>query len=269
MPSLRDVQSQMRRSLLAGAGSDAVPDLMIGAGLAREQRWGVYRNTILLTLTNALRVSYPAVNRLVGAEFFDAAACAFIGERPPRCADLNAYGDTFADFLQHLEPAATLTYLPDVARLEWAVNRALHANDTAALALALLAAVDERDHARVCFVAHPAVSLLRSAFRVDAIWRAVLEQDDAAIAAIDVDAGGPVHLIVQRVRGHVAVDRLDARAWRFASMLFEGRPLGEALDSATGIDAPALLARHLDSGCFVAFHLAGGADVPSAAGGTP
>ena len=254
MPSLRDVQHAMRRSLLQDAGDDASADI-VSAGLSPRQRLSIYRNTTLGTLANALRLSFPAVHRLVGADFFDGAAQVFARGQPPRCADLNVYGAEFADFLQRFEPAATLAYMADVARLEWAVNRALHAADAQALDASALAAVAPSDHDRVCFVAHPSISTLRSNLPVDTIWRAVLQQDDAGMAAID-QGSGPVCLMVQRLLGEVEVVRLDERAWRFATALLGGQQLGAALDVAPGVDGAALLAEHLLEGRCIAFHVA-------------
>ncbi|CAN7761636.1 DNA-binding domain-containing protein [Variovorax sp. LjRoot84] len=256
MPSLHDVQHAMRCSLLQD-GEGPAADLIVGAGLAPAQRLSIYRNTMVATLANALRLSFPAVHRLVGADFFEGAAQIFVRDKAPRCADLNAYGAEFPDFLQRFEPAATLAYLPDVARLEWAVNRALHAPDADPLTVERLATVAPADHGKVCFTAHPSVSMLRSEFPVDAIWRAVLQQDDEAMAAID-PGSGPVCLLVQRLTGEVEVERLDEGAWRFTAALFEGRPLDAALAAAeaAGVDAPALLAQHLSAGRLVAFRLA-------------
>jgi hypothetical protein len=254
MPSLRDVQQAMRRSLLHDAVGQAAAHI-VGAGLKPKQRLHVYRNTLFGTLANALRLSFPAVHRLVGVDFFEGAAQVFAREQPPRCADLNAYGAQFPHFLQRFEPAATLAYLADVARLEWAVNRALHAPDVPALDLSTLAAVAPADHDRVRFVAHPSVSLLRSNFPVDAVWRAVLSQDAAAMAAVDLGSG-PAHLLVQRRGDDVVVERLDEGAWRFATALLGGQAVGDALHAASDVDASALLAQHLLAGRCIAFDVA-------------
>ena len=48
------------------------------AGSTAAERLDVYRNTFLSSLTTALRISYPAVHRLVGGEFFEGAAQSFI-----------------------------------------------------------------------------------------------------------------------------------------------------------------------------------------------
>ncbi len=254
MPSLREVQQAIRRSVVLHEDS-AVAAFIVDDGLAPERRLSVYRNTFVSSLTTALRLSFPAIHRLVGAEFFEGAAQIFVHEQPPRSAYLDEYGAAFPEFLARFPPAASLAYLPDVARLEWAVNRALHAPDEAPLDVAQLAEIASADHDRVRFVAHPSVNLLRVGHPADAIWLAVLGQDDAALAAIDL-AAGPVWLIVQRSASGVDVTRSDERAWRFAAELLAGQPLGVALDAADGVDATSLLADHLKAGRCVAFSLA-------------
>ena len=188
MPTLHELQQSIRRGVLQGADC-ASPGCIVGGALDPRQRLSVYRNTILGTLAKALRLSFPAVHRLVGAEFFEGAAQIFARERPPCCADLNAYGAEFPDFLKRFEPAAMLSYLPDIARLEWAVNRALHAVDAKALDPSELAAIALAEQDHVSFVAHPSISMLQSDFPIDAIWRAVLQQDEMALAALDPNSG--------------------------------------------------------------------------------
>jgi hypothetical protein len=112
----------------------------------------------------------------------------------------------------------------------------------------------------VCFVPNPCLGLVSAAHPADIIWRAVLEGDDAALSAIDVEAG-PVHLLVERGDHGVAVLRLSEPAWRFAAALRAGRPLEEACAAATDIDAHTLLAEHLAAGRLVDFNIAGMAAV--------
>src|SRR6266511_1419278 len=116
---------------------------VVDAGMSPAERLDVYRSTFASVLTKALRLSYPAVHRLVGAEFFDGAARIFVHERPPVSAYLDKYGAEFVEFLARFPPAASLAYLGDVARLEWAVNRALHAPDGEPLDVTRLAALEQ------------------------------------------------------------------------------------------------------------------------------
>jgi hypothetical protein len=252
-PSLRDLQRALRASLV-GSDVGAAGRYVVADGLAPERRLSVYRNTFDSTLANALRLAYPAVHKLVGAEFFEGAARLFAHERPPRTACLDLYGADFADFLAGFAPAASLPYLPDVARLEWAVNRALHAPDTQPIDANRLATVDPGLHERLRFVVDPSVSLLVVEYPANAIWRAVLDGDDAALTAIDL-SDGPVRLLVQRLATGVELVRIDGLAYRITAALVASRPLGEALSSCDAATATAVLADHLAAGRFVGFEI--------------
>ena len=70
MPTLLEVQCAMRRSLVEHHDREAAA-YVLSDGLAPAARLNVYRNTSIGALTSALRLSYPAVHRLVGAAFFE------------------------------------------------------------------------------------------------------------------------------------------------------------------------------------------------------
>ncbi len=251
MPTLLETQRAIARDLVTGDGTAAAPHI-VAAGLAPQARLAIYRNTFLLTATKALRLTFPAIHRLVGTNFFEGAAQLFIEAQPPASAWLDDYGEAFPDFLERFPPAAELSYLAGVARLDWAVSRALSAPDAQPLDLARLASLGAQAQARIVLLPHPSLSLLRVAHPVDAIWRAVLDQDDAAMAAIDL-AAGPVFLVVHRGADGVDLRRLSEAPWRFLSVLCERRPLQEAIDSAPGLDHAAALAEHLLAGDFIGF----------------
>lgn len=252
MPSLREVQRAVRTSLVEGDDRAASAWIVVD-GIAAQMRLEVHRRAFAGNLAAALRLSFPAVRQLVGPEFFDDAARRFAHEAPPTEADLDAYGAGFPDFVARLQTAASLPWLPDVARLEWAVTCALHAPDAPPLDALSLVDLAAEDHPHVCFVAHPSVSLVSSPYPVDTLWRAVLNRDDAALADLDPDAG-PVWLLVHRGAEGVTVTRLDVHAWRFSNDLLSGQPLGRI--ASEDVDASALLAEHLAAGRFAAFTLA-------------
>jgi Putative DNA-binding domain len=253
VPTLLEIQDAVYRSLVEGDDAPASRHIS-DDGLAPNARLKIHRNTFVGSLTTALRLSYPAVQRLVGAVFFEVAARLFIEAGPPRSAWLDSYGADFPDFLASFPPAGSFPYLPGVARLEWAVNVALHAPDVPALDLGCFSTFDRADHERVALVMHPAVGLVRSDFPVDAIWRAVLAQDEAAMAAIDVDSG-PVWLMIDRQFSAVDVRRVDERAWHAMADLYAGRPVLAAIRSLAERDGAAFLAEHLAAGRFTQFKL--------------
>lgn len=252
-PSLLELQRAMHASLVLHDDHGISPHVVAGT-FSPAERLDIYRNTFASALTTALRLSYPAVHLLVGAEFFAGAARIFIEAHPPTSACLDEYGEAFPAFLSDFEPSASLAYLPGVAALERAVNRALHAPDVDPLDPHRLATLAKPDRAHVRFAPHPSLCLVRTNYPADLIWHAVLEKDDAALSAID-PGPGPAWLLVQRLATGVEVRRVSEAAWRFTSALCAGKPLAAALDEARDFDASALLADHLAAGRFIDFSL--------------
>ncbi|MDE1011471.1 DUF2063 domain-containing protein [Paraburkholderia fungorum] len=248
-PTLLELQSAVRRDWLGVASGDASgyvePD-----GLAPQARLAIYRDTANSSLLTALRLSFPAVQALVGSEFFEGAARLFIEQCPPSSALLDSYGESFPEFLAQMPEAASLAYLPDTARLEWAVNEALHAPDAQLLDLRRLEQLGEADMQAVRFLPSPAARVVESSFPVDAIWQAVLSRDDSALADINL-AAGPVWLYVHRGASGVEVDRIAAWQYRFTAALLAGRFLHDVLVDTSDAETSVWLAHLLASGCFV------------------
>ncbi|WP_071651562.1 MNIO family bufferin maturase, partial [Duganella phyllosphaerae] len=96
-----------------------------------DHRLTLYRGNLAATATKALAAAYPVIAALVGHAFFGALARAYVRAQPSQDGDLNRFGAQLGDFLDDFPPAATLPYLADMARLEWAVHRAHYAADAA------------------------------------------------------------------------------------------------------------------------------------------
>ncbi|TAM18735.1 MAG: DUF2063 domain-containing protein [Pandoraea sp.] len=261
--------SELQRAVrchLHGAGDDAsawiVPD-----GFTPDARLAIYSNTATAVLVNAIGLAFPAVQRLVGAACFEGAARRFIDVSPPDSAWLDEYGATFPAFLARLPETASIPYLDDVARLEWQVNGVLHAPDTPALEVVRLASLDEGALGALRLYPHPAVRLAHCTLPADAIWRAVLEQDDLAMREIRLD-DGPVNLLVQRTARGIDVVRLGEGEHRVAMALFAGEAIRDALSPVPPTDGYALLAMLLARGCFAEFTSAPDAGAHSG-GSTP
>jgi hypothetical protein len=227
---------------------------MIGNGIAAAERLRIYRNTAFSVLTDALRLVYPAVDRLVGAEFFDGAAAVFIRRHPPRDAYLGNYGAEFADFLAGFQPAAGVAYLPDVARFEWALSVAANAPDVPPVNPAALSALDPVHHGAVRFTPHGSVSLLQLRYPADSITDAVMARDDAAMAAIELGSG-PIWLVVHRGPDGVEARRLSEGEWRFTEQLCANWMLAAAITAFDDVDVKPLLADHLARGRFAGFSI--------------
>lgn len=250
MPALHELQAAFAAAIL-GEEAGALAAAVRADGIAAERRIQVYRNNSLITLTAALQATFPVVCRLVDERFFGFAAQAFIRASPPRAPRLAEYGAGFADFLAGFAPAAALPYLPDVARLEWAVARAFHAADAPPLDPARLAALPPEAQAAAALVVHPSAALLASPHPVEALWQANQPGRDGG--GVDL-AAGPCRLLVHRREDEVEMMRLDAPGHALAAALLAGAAIADALAAALeedpGFDAGPPLGRLLARGVF-------------------
>ena len=188
MLPLRDLQGAMAASVLQGTDAP-LASIVRADGIAFDGRLQVYRNNTFSSLTAALKDSFPVVCQLVDERFFGYAAQEYIRAHPPRAPRLAEYGGDFAEFLGGFEPVRHLAYLPDVARLEWAVNAAYHAADAPKHDPARIAAVPQDRYPRLAFAAHPSVRLFASEFPVDRIWQVHQPGGDLE-TKIDLTSGG-------------------------------------------------------------------------------
>ena len=224
MPALRDYQRAIAAALLSGDMAAAAA--MIGGNAPPADRLRIHRNTMLTALANALALTYPAVEALVGAEFFAQAARTYIQAAPPQAALLSLYGGGLADFLAEFEPVRALPYLPDVARLEWAVEYAAHAPVEGCPQ----AEIDLGD-TRLAIL--PSLNLLETSYPAEAIWRAALDGDGDGLSRIAVTPAGML-LAVWRADDGAAVSALGLAAGAFVTELLAGG------DAETAINAAAL-----------------------------
>jgi hypothetical protein len=210
------------------------PERPVPGGIASEngatatRRFAVHRNNVVAGLVKALQTRFPAVEKIVGQEFFAAMARVFVAERPPRTPILATYGDEFAGFIAAFEPARELAYLADVARLEAARTRAYHAADAVPIEASRFAALDPEALADIRIDLHPSAETVRSSHPIVTIW--AMNSGEQALLPIENWRGEDALV----VRPHLDVEvRLVAPGGAaFLLALAAGRPLREAAEAA-------------------------------------
>lgn len=226
------------------------------------RRLAVYRNNVVSSLIDALADTFPVVQALVGVEFFRAMAGVFVRQSPPRSRRLAQYGQAFPDFIAGFEPARSVDFLADMARLEFTRVSAYHAADAEAVAresIAVALASHER-LGELSLSLHPSVAVVESAFAIVSLWAA--HQGDADIGAVDPRVAEDA--LVLRDGLDVLVLRLPAGAARFVSAIDCGKGLGDAASDAgqavADFDLGATLALLLGHGALTSIHLPQGLD---------
>ena len=196
MLSLRELQLGFAQEIFREV-EETVSPIIRANGLSGARRLQVYRNNMFSSLTGALRAVYPVIERLVGDRFFPYAASEYIRLYPSVSGDLHDFGAFFPAFLATFEATATLSYLPDVALLEWAYHRVFHAAAHAPLDLAALSKIPEESHNSLTFQLHPASRLLKSDYPVLTIWQ-VNQPDYTGDDTVDLNTGGCKLLMIRR-----------------------------------------------------------------------
>ncbi len=225
--------------------------LFTGSPAHITRRLAVYRANLQAARVNALSAAFGTVAKIVGADFFEGLAREYGRAHPSSQGDLHGFGAQFAHFLEGFEPIKELPYLPDVARLDWALHCADAAADAPTLtAPALVQALGEQAADSVRVKLHPAAAIVSSRFPLWDIWlfnHADHSDESADVQALDWEQAQAV--LVSRSQWR-AVPRLASAAEAAAlTALQKGENLEAALSAALQKQPQLDLAAQLAAWC--------------------
>lgn len=257
--ALARFQDDFARALLAR--DDAASPAL--ATLTTQPAFAIYRNTVMKSCIDALQANYPAVTRIVGEEWLRAAAAIYARDALPGLPMLLQYGVDFADFLARFEPAAELTYLPGVARLDrfWTEAHAAATEDT--LIPAAVTQLASGNFFRARLRPHAAT---RWAWFADApvytIW-----SRNRSDSAVDGDIAWRAEgALLTRPQDSVQWRALDRAGCAFLDACAAGGTVAEAAQAALAARADAdlggLMAQLLEAGAFSRLDLNTGKENP-------
>lgn len=198
--------------------------LIEGGRLPPGERLAVYRNGYFARLIECLADDYPAVRDALGYDVFEALCRDFIDAQPPRSPSLNHYGAPFAAYCA-TRPERWRGAVADLARLEWALIGAIHADAERVVQAEDLARLSPADWQRVRWRPSPALRVLTLDYPVNRHFQERAEGDRPRLSQ-------------RRRRNVLAVCRRDTDLWRVPiapalapvlSALCAGEPLPRAL----------------------------------------
>ena len=230
MPTLHEFQSSFVNFLVGETSSDFVETVDAG-GTDPVSLLSIYRNNMLITLTDALAATFPVVRRLVDPRFFDYASQTFISSNLPSRPCLAEYGSEFPSFLALFPPAAELPYLSDVASLEWAISRVMRSEMEPEISLESIVDL-ETDPAEIRLRIGTAVHYLASAYPIHQIWLA--NHSDIEPAEMHLSHKGE-HLQIRQTDS-LELQCLPAAVWLFRALIADGGGLGAAAEAALELD---------------------------------
>lgn len=219
-----------------GSGADREAELrqqVVSGNLSASARVEVYRHGYFARLVECLEDDYPALAQALGAERFEALARDFILLHPPASASLNDYGAPFAAYCGR-RPEGWNASAEELARLEWAVVEAIHAEEGARLDVAALARLSPEQWSAARLVPSPALRLLHCAYPVADYYQAF--KDGSAPAHGAEAGGGALEHLAPRASA-VAVCRRGEDVWRIRLSPALGELLGSLIAGAPLLDA--------------------------------
>ncbi len=228
MQSLAELQRGFAAALIDPA-LPAPAGLVGPDGKPSSRRFAVYRNNVIVGLTQTLRDAYPAVHRIVGSEFFHALARAYVVGDLPRSPMLFDYGAGLPDFIGRFEPASVLPYLADVARIERAWIEAYHSADASPIDPSAFSEIDPDLLPEISLVLHPSVRVVRSRFPALTIWQ--MNVEGGVSCRVDLAAGGEDALVL-RPEAEVEVRSIPKSSPDFILALSSGRSVLAACERA-------------------------------------
>jgi hypothetical protein len=248
---LASYQDAFSRALLAEDPRAAAPEL---AQLVAQPGFAVYRNTVLKGCIDALQANYPAIVRLVGEEWFRAAAAVYARRELPFAPMLLTYGQTFPDFLAGFEPAGELPYLADVARVDRLWSEAHVAADDDILDPAALARLVPEDMNRLRLRPHAAARWAWcDAHPIHTLWSR--NRDPHADTDVQIDWCGE-GVLLTRPHGSVQSHALPRDGAAFLSACATGlsieRAVVAALEASPQSNIAELINAFLQAGAFAA-----------------
>ncbi len=233
--SLSDFQNAFSQALLAERFDDVTNDVC--SGFVDQPGFAVYRNTMMQACIDALQANFPAVARLVGEQWFRAAAAVFVRNHLPGAPSLLDYDARFAEFIEGFAPAAELTYLADVARLDRFWMEAHVSADAPCVAPRRVADLSRREMARLTLRPHPSARWRMFTLPIYSIWRG--NREDALPGALDEFEWRAEGALIVRPDDVVDSIGIDAAECAFLDACGRGVSLEQAALAALSVDPSA------------------------------
>lgn len=241
--SLSQIQKDFVEAIFGGETTTVAQHIIGDDVLTAEQRFGIYRGSVHGILIQALGLTFPVCKALVGEKFFDKMSGLFIDKYPPKTSFFAEYGIHFSSFLESFEPVKQISYISDVARLEWARHEVSHKKPKPSFDFEQLAELSEDEQSNVVFELTDTMRLIESKYRIDDIWFA--HQEDSDVKLDEIDLNHTVKLIIWKDKTILKITLMnnneeDNQFWDFLYAISKGNTL-EQLVVEYGEKLPTLL----------------------------
>ncbi len=198
-----------------------------------QERFDIYRGTIIENMINALKITYPGIWTLIGDECANGITRRYCQSESnlPSTGCLDDFGGNFPEFLLTIQQLNQIPYLKDYARYEWLKHLAYHAPDSTPFHRNELLAIKQDDIGQITFRCTPSVHLFQSKYPLSDIHQIVLDSSAKEIPLKEEDTYG----IVSRKENEIYTYWVPEGDWLFVKNLASGSTLEESAIAAQSI----------------------------------
>ncbi len=206
--------------------------------LLPSERIDIYSNAYFFRLAEALGSVYPTVQQFVEMDeepyAFTKLVAQYVGKHPSVSYKIEDCGASFAVFLENNEISFRFPFLPDLARVEWAVAEAVFRSRRPPLQSKEMAAVAPEDWAHARLECDSTVSLLSLNWAVVPLW----ENREQPIPHAPRETCRQNILVFRAPNRRIQVRILSEEAFQILSGLDRGETLGHCLGALSHSDVP-------------------------------
>ena len=196
--------------------------------LTQVERLNIYRSTMRTAHTDALSNTYTCCEKILGEKYFKQIANNFFVKYPATNQNLNLYGQSFPAFLQDWvathDELSDYQYLPDLAKLEQALEQSYFAKDDPRFNFASLQTLSEDKYLDSHFELSPSLAILSSNYPIYEIWLANSKTNAShEIQAIPESQ----YLCITREDYKPVIHKIDHLRWWILNKITNNLSLGE------------------------------------------
>lgn len=210
-----------------------IPSGELTESMVEDKGLQIYRANLRATALQALCITFPTINALIGEGLMSYATEKMLNLSPPKDGNWARWGESFAAVLEDIEPLKEFAYLPDCARLDYLchqlVREANFSLDTDSLSL-----LQNNDPAMLKIELAPTLHLLRSPYPIQQIRDAhklqALERKKALASISFADTTKDGYFVACYRNGYtVSVNAISSAEYQWYQLL-EKHSLGASLD---------------------------------------
>ena len=186
-----------------------------------HKKLSVYRDSIIAIHINALVISFPVINRLLGRVYFNQLATEYILHKNWQSNSIDEIGHDFDEFLTRHQIATRMEYLVEVSKIEWLVQSLREPKFTGDSASMLPEILKQGQDVTVAL--NDNVSFLHLNKGGIEVW---LAHQEESLDTINIENATEGYWLFANEVEMVTTEEIDDELYQFVSLIKDGCSLG-------------------------------------------